>query len=466
MKPRVLVLGNSLSGLVAAWRLCMADFQVTILTTNGHPDETTGSFHPPQISQSLDSPDSERVEPNDIGFSTPFVCFGSHKRTDSLLQELHLSKHGSHWNPIPFEFKTASSPPTRFPNTLLPAPWHTVLGILNFSALPYSQRWHLINFVEKIWEGVATLPNALNLDTAESWLLSIGQPPPVHKTVWNPLCRFLLGTSLTHTHAGSFAAMLTQVFFQSRHHRPRLAQMTNLSLSLKQALTEQITARGATIDHRPAIDYLQVDSEQITGVPVPHESLHTADWYVSTFHPPTLSSLLPERLLARYSSFQQLSQTTFAPILTFHMETNLEMKKPRLLLHDSPFSWTLCRPHHRSTRTSTLLSCVSTHDADLLAQSDKEITAHAIETLRDLFADHTSVDSNPPYPSHIVRQPFGFVPHPLGTKSHRPSIQTPIRNLLLTGSWTDTGAITEIESAITSGELCAQAVLTQSGTAN
>lgn len=466
MKPRVLVLGDSLSGLVAAWRLCMAEFQVTILTPNGHPDETTSSFPPPAISQNLDSPHSERVEPNDVGLSTPLVWYGSHKRTDSLLQELNIATHAPRWRTAPFEFKTPSLPPSRFPNTLLPAPWHTVLGILNFTALPYSQRWHLINFVEKVWEGVATLPNALNLDTAESWLLSIGQPPPVHKTVWNPLCRFLLGTSLAHSHAGSFAAMLTQVFFLSRHHRPHLAQTTNLSTSLEHTLTEQLTARGATIARGPTIEYLQVESEQITGVCGPHGSLHTADWYVSTLHPSALSSLLPERLLARYSSFQQLSQTTFAPIVTFHMETNLEMKKPRLLLHDGPFSWTLCRPHHRSTRTSTLLSCVSTHDADLLAQSDEEITARAMETLRDLFADDTNVASDPPHPSHIVRQPLGFVPHPLGTKPYRPSNQTPIRNFLLAGSWTDTGAITEIESAITSGELCAQAVLTQSGKAN
>ncbi len=466
MKPRVLVLGNSLSGLVAAWRLSLADFQVTILKTNGHSNETIGSFSTPENTQHLDSPHLESKELYDDALSIPLVCYGSHKQTESLLQELNISKHGSHWRPVPFEFKTTSSPPYRFPNTLMPAPWHTVLGLLNFSALPYTQRWHLINFVEKVWEGVATLPNALNLDTAESWLLSIGQPPPVQKTIWNPLCRFLLGTSLAHTHAGSFAAMLTKVFFQSRHHRPYLAQISNLSARLQHALTEQLTARGATIDGKPAIEYLQVESEQVTGAYSPHGTLHTADWYISALHPPRLSSLLPERMLARYSSFQQMSQTTFAPIVTFHIETELEIKKPRLLLHDGPFSWTLCRSHQGSARTSTLLSCVSTHNADLLAQADEEITARAMETLRDLFANHTSVASNPLYPSHIVRQPFGFVPHPLATKPHRPSNKTPVRNLLLAGSWTDTEAITEIESAITSGELCAQTVLSQNGKGN
>jgi len=461
MKPRVFVLGDSLAGLVTAWRLCTADFQVTVLKTHGHSDAATSAFSLPEQTQSLDSPQHESVEYFCAGPATPLVCYGAHKQTDALLQDLNISKHESSWRPVSLEFKTPSSPPVRFPNTPLPAPWHTVLGILNFSALPYSLRWHLLNFVEKVWEGVAILPNSLDLESAESWLTSIGQPLPVHKTVWNPLCRFLLRTDLAHTHAGSFVTMLTRVFFQSRQHRPQIAQIPNLPTRLEEALTEQLKKRGTTIVCRQFVEYLQVGPEHVTGVCLSNGSLHTADWYVSGLLPTTLSSLLPERLLARYSSFQQMSQTTFAPTITFHLELDLKIKKPRLLLLDAPFSWTLCRPTLLSKSLGSLLSCVSTNDATFLSLPDKEIKACAIETLQELFSDQTCLASERPFRYHIARQPFGFVPHPLGTKPYPLSNQTPLRNLLLAGSWTDTGAITEIESTIVSGELCAQAIINQ-----
>jgi hypothetical protein len=45
-----------------------------------------------------------------------------------------------------------------------------------------------------------------------------------------------------------------------------------------------------------------------------------------------------------------------------------------------------------------------------------------------------------------------------GTKLHRPIQRSPIENLLLAGSWTDTGWPPNLESAIVSGNRCAEAI--------
>jgi hypothetical protein len=45
-----------------------------------------------------------------------------------------------------------------------------------------------------------------------------------------------------------------------------------------------------------------------------------------------------------------------------------------------------------------------------------------------------------------------------GTKLHRPIQRSPIANLLLAGSWTDTGWPPNLESAIVSGNRCADAI--------
>jgi len=48
-----------------------------------------------------------------------------------------------------------------------------------------------------------------------------------------------------------------------------------------------------------------------------------------------------------------------------------------------------------------------------------------------------------------------------GTKVRRPIQRSPIPNLLLAGAWTDTGWPANLESAIVSGERCAEIIIGQ-----
>ena len=443
MKPHALILGDTLAGLVTAWQLCAADFKVTILKIHNNLHKTTVSPTPPNET------------------SDPLVLYGPHAHSDSLLRDLGISKHTSKWKRISVECKTATSPLARFSIPPLPSPWHTLWGISTFSALPYRQRWRLLNFMEKVWEGESVLPNSLDLQTAESWLTNIGQTYPVQRIIWDPLCRFLLGTSLSHSRAGNFTTMLSRVFLQSRDHSPRISPLPHLSTLLVKSLTEQLEQQGATIYHIPAIEHLQVGADQITGVCASDGTLYTADSYIAAVHPITLSSFLPERLLARYSTFHQMSQTTFTPRMTFNAISDHTINKPRLILHDGQFSWTLCRPTHTSKGRAILLSCVSTGNTDFLSATDQQIKTCAIETLHNVFPNQFFLNPELLHPYHIIRQPLGFAPHMPGTEPARPSNQTPIGNFLLAGSWTDTGASTELESAIASGDLCAQTMINQ-----
>ena len=55
MKPHVLVLGDSLAGLVTAWRLSLADFRVTLLKTDDISHKGTLSSSSTKQNQSSDS---------------------------------------------------------------------------------------------------------------------------------------------------------------------------------------------------------------------------------------------------------------------------------------------------------------------------------------------------------------------------------------------------------------------------
>jgi 15-cis-phytoene desaturase len=435
MKPRVLILGDTLAGLVTAWRLGQAGLNVTILKATNHSQEET-AFP-----------------------SLPSLCFGPHRHTDTLLRELEiLPQRHSLWTPLGLEFTTAPSKSARFPNPPLPAPWHTLWGIVNFSAFPFRQRWNLLNYIEKVWEQKAILPNSLDLQTAESWLTHLGQTGPVQHSVWNPLCRFLLGTHLSHTRAGRFVNIVTRVFFQSRDDRPRIPESPNIISAIAQGLQARLEQQGVAMDRGSAIEHLQVSSEGISEVCLSNGRILTADCYVSTLPPKTLTSLLSERLLARYSVFHQMSQHSFAPVVAFHALVDHNIETPRLLLHPGLFAWTLCQATSASDKQATMVSCVSCDDRDLFSHPDEHITALALQHLERMSSHIPLLNAGNFQENSLVRHPFGFTPQAPRSDTARPSNQTPISNLFLSGSWTDTDATTELESAIISGDLCAKAI--------
>ncbi len=61
--------------------------------------------------------------------------------------------------------------------------------------------------------------------------------------------------------------------------------------------------------------------------------------------------------------------------------------------------------------------------------------------------------------SRIVREPQAFLSLRPGTASLRPLPQSPFPNLFLAGDWTDTGLPATLESAILSGDRCAEAIV-------
>ena len=458
MKPHVLVLGDSLAGLVTAWRLAHADIQVTILKTKDAHHNSVISSTPPSRGQSADSPHEKGTTPGNNLLYEPLIFQGPCPHTESLWKELGTSPK-LNWRPVSLEFQTHPSEFARFLQPWLSAPWQSIVGLTGFSGIPFRQRVSLLNFMEKAWEGENRIPSALDLQTAESWLTQIGQDTQTQQVIWNPLCRFLLGTNLPSTRAGSFVAIASQVFLTSRHHGIRIASLANLTNNLKKALFHNLEKQGTTINPPASIEHLQVGMDKISAALLSDGTSYTADWYIVALDPKTLASLLPERWLARYASFQKLHDIQYSPKVIVNSVSSHPIKYPRLILHDGRFSWTLCQPTHLPHGPGTLLSCVATGEPDFLSLSDEHLQTNAMETLHNIFPTQSGLlHTESLQQVHVLRQPFGFTPHIPGIGGPRPTNQSPIQNFLLAGSWTDTDSLTEIESAVASGTRCAQIV--------
>ncbi|HMI39051.1 MAG TPA: FAD-dependent oxidoreductase, partial [Nitrospiraceae bacterium] len=198
---------------------------------------------------------------------------------------------------------------------------------------------------------------------------------------------------------------------------------------------------------------LRYEQDHISGVLLQDGSLLQADWYVTALPPQQLTPLLPERWLTRYAYFQQLPELLSADSTILHVHTEQPCATPRLiLLNDTSFHSVLATA---ATPDRTQFSLITTDSQFAQAPTDSSLDLVIPDLLRSLGLLMAE--------SRIASTRRRTIPGAIlslrpGTKLHRPIQRSPIANLLLAGSWTDTGWPPNLESAIVSGNRSADAV--------
>jgi uncharacterized protein with NAD-binding domain and iron-sulfur cluster len=220
-----------------------------------------------------------------------------------------------------------------------------------------------------------------------------------------------------------------------------------------QPITETLTQAGATILRNTEAAQLRYERDHISGVLLRDGSLLQADWYVAALSPQQLTPLLPERWLTRYAYFQQLVELLSVDSTILHMHAEQPCATPRLiLLNDTSFHSVLATA---TTPNRTGFSLITTDSQFAQAQLDSNLDIALSDLLRSLGLLMPE--------SRIASTCRRTIPGAIlslrpGTKLHRPIQRSPIANLLVAGSWTVTGWPPNLESAIVSGNRCADAI--------
>jgi len=307
--------------------------------------------------------------------------------------------------------------------------------------------------VEQLWEGDAELPTDLEQRTADEWLASIGQSVQTRSLVWNPLAQWLTGNDLATMSADAFVRSMKPLFLSTRPDSRISTVQDSPQACFVQPITEQLMQGHATILHNTEATQLRYEQDRISGVLLRDGSLLQANWYVTALPPHRLTPLLPERWLTRYAYFQQLAElrSIDSAILRVHVEQ--PCATPRLvLLSDTSFHSALVTAT-APDRTSFTLTTTDSQFAQ--ARPDSRLDLAIPDLLRSwglLMPDRRVASTRCRTISNAI-----LLLKP-GTKSHRPIQRSPIANLLVAGAWTDTGWPPNLESAIVSGNRCADAI--------
>jgi uncharacterized protein with NAD-binding domain and iron-sulfur cluster len=307
--------------------------------------------------------------------------------------------------------------------------------------------------VEQLWEGEAELPADLEHRTADNWLTSIGQSAQTCRVVWNPLAQWLTGNDLITMSADAFIRAMKPVFL-STHPDSRISVVQDSLLTrFIQPITEVLRQGNATILHNTEATQLRYERDRVLGVLLQDGSLLQADWYVAALPPQQLTPLLPERWLTRYAYFQQLAELRSIERTTLRLHAVQACAIPRLvLLSDTSFHSVLVTAL-TSDRTSFSLITTDCEFAQTRPASSRDIAIPDLLRSWGLLMTESRIVS-----THHRTVSNAILPLRPGAKLHRPIQQSPIANLLLAGDWTDTGWPPNLESAIVSGNRCADAI--------
>ena len=316
-------------------------------------------------------------------------------------------------------------------------------------------KWSLIKKLERIWEGDLPLPLDLDCQHVHAWLTTLGQSEEACQHIWDPLCLFFLGTTFTQSSADYFTKTLTQYFLSSRQQTRTFIPSQNERTLFIKPLKDRIASEDIAIHTDCMATYFQYDSDGIAGVTLDDGTALTADVYVSALPRRKFLSCLPDRLLAKFSYFSNLSQLDEAPTLIVHLEIPKTTTHSRLLLSTNRFQWMAIRPHTNNQTQTTLISGVATDDREFLDTPDQQI-------LHELCAQFPSLlgkTINSTHLTHIIRKYQAFLSCKPSISTFRPLQKSPVPNFFVAGPWTDTALPASRESSILSGNLCAQAII-------
>jgi hypothetical protein len=427
----VVILGTSLASLVAAYDLARQGYRLTLIEHPSWANDLSASEH----------------------------ILGCHRELQTLLDGLPGLEPPARDPATPLEFFLPDGRIVSYRATALPGSLHWIAGLVRFRGLSWNDRWQLLSYLERIWEQEISAPTTLDQRTAEAWLASIGQSQSARDQIWSPLVRFLTGNALTDLSAASCARTLAPPFLTDA----RASSCTKLSSSHLQRLHHQLKTALSTLGTQVLVQtdlpHIQFGQHRIDHVRLCDGHMIQATWYLSGIPHHALLKLLPDRLLTRYGYFSQLSDLTDLPAVSVHLTGSAPAAIPRLVL--------LPRQGFQSVSvvsaadpSSALFELSAVGHLPFVERTDADLIDLAKQELQRLFPALQAIQL---HPTALHRRPRAALSLTSGSTILRPIQQSPVQNLLVAGSWTDTGWPTSSESAVVSARQCLK-IITGSST--
>lgn len=356
-------------------------------------------------------------------------------------------------------------------SSLLPYPFNLLSAIINYKAILFSERISILRLFLK-------LPFLSNRDleklSVDEFLISENQNENVNKALWEILCVGALNTNLEKASAKVFVDVLKEIFLKGSSGSKIVLPKVGLSEMFCEPAKRFIEQKGGRILLSERVEEIKIEKGSAIEFRTDNRIITNFDFIVCAVPFYALerivklsygnghSELDSESELVANNERQLLKRvqhdSSHSPIHPFNphyssiLNVHVWLKENPFgnnfyALIDSKLHWVFSHDSH--------LTCVIS-DADyLMSFSDDEIMSMIFSELQR-FMNIKKQDVNTYF---IVKEKRAtFIPS-REILNNRPSTKTEIKNLFLAEDWVNTGLPSTIESAVKSGRMAADAII-------
>jgi hydroxysqualene dehydroxylase len=436
-----IVIGAGFAGLSAAVRLTSRGARVLVVEARARLGGRATAF-----------PDRETGELVDNG---QHILLGCYTETFAFLREIGAEQNVRLQPQLAVTMIDRAGRRSRLSCPALPAPFHLVAGILDWDALSWRDRLAVagmatpLNNARRELKPGSTVRAASPDETVENWLIRNGQTARIREMLWDPLAIAALNQPTDQAAAPTFARVLAEMFGSDPRAAAIALPTKPLHLMYAEPAREYLERHGGTV-LTGATAKVVLQSGAVTGVRVGAD-VHEASKVISAVPWFGLAALFDETPAVFVDVVSRAGKMASSPIVTINLWFDRRvMDEPFIGLPGRAMQWVFDKRLVFGEEASHL-SLVSSGAASILAKTNEELIATALEEIVEAMPDARAARV---VRATVVREPhatFSLAPG----QPQRPAAETGIRGFLLAGDWTDTGLPATIEGAVRSGHRAA-----------
>ena len=337
----------------------------------------------------------------------------------------------------------------------LPAPLHLLAGLSRLKTISWTDRVRALRVGVALKFMNGSRQRLANI-SVKQWLDELGQSEQMQNNFWNPMALATLNERPEIASADMFATVIEQAFMRKKEDSTMIISRVGLSDLYTEDAVKFIEARGGEIRLNASVKNIEVDNRAIKSVLLSNNHRIEATTIISSVPYFVLKEMMDNALIEEH--FPSVNNFMSAPIVSINLwYENPVMEAEFVGLLDSPIEWVFNKNAIGGAPPSGLnhlaLVISGAHEA---AKMTKETLAELAIT--EMEKNFPKAKNQTPVYSYVIKEQHATISHTVGVAAQRPSHQTGIRGFYLAGDWTATGLPATIESAVKSGQKCAELI--------
>ena len=422
---KCLILGGGFAGLTSAVYLSKAGFKVEVIEAS-----------PKLGGRAYSLTDTETNTKIDNG---QHILMGCYKETLKFFELINATQNLEFQKKLKINFVKQGFKIIPLEAADIFYPLNLIIGVLNYKALSLAERLKLLLFFLKLF---FVTEKDLRGFSVHKWLELEKQTENLRKAFWEILCVGALNTSIRKASAVTFADILKKIFLRGNSSATIVLPKEDLSETYCNDSQKYIEEKGGEIFYSERIEELIFESDKLVKIRTSRRKISDFDFVISTM---PLYSL--EKVVSNIKDLTEV-HFSYSSILSIHIWLN-ENKLDRTFygLINSKVHWVFNHGSH--------LTLVISYANDLIELSKEELFEMATEELTKFL----NISREEIISYKVLKEKRAtFVPSN-EILEQRPFSITKFTNFFLAGDWIETGLPSTIESAVFSGRIAAELIL-------